>query len=56
MLYTKSKYFMKNMIKNLDMSMNVRTFVVLQDDDCIRYAGQAINLLNCLLGIFCAQK
>lgn len=30
MLYTKSKDFMKNMIKYLDMSMNVRTFAVLQ--------------------------
>ncbi len=30
MLYTKSKDFMKNTIENLDMSMNVRTFAVLQ--------------------------
>ena len=56
MLYTKSKDFMKNMIKNLDMSMNVCTFVVLQDDDCIRYAGQAVNLLNLVIGHFLCPK
>ena len=34
----------------------IPTFAVLTDDDCIRYAGQAVNLLNCLLGIFYAQN
>lgn len=55
MLYTKSKDFMKNMIKYLDMSMNVRTFAVQQVDELNHLAGQAINLLNCLLGIFYVQ-
>ena len=29
---------------------------MLKDDDCIRYAGQAVNLLNCLLGFFYVQN
>ena len=29
--------------------------MVLTDDDCIHYAGQAVNLLNYLLGIFYAH-
>lgn len=44
MLYTKSKDFMKNTIENLDISMNVRTFAVLQ------------SIINYAYGIFYTHK
>lgn len=34
----------------------IPTFAVLQDDDRIRYAGQAVNLLNSVIGLFLCPK
>lgn len=46
---------MKNIVELLHMLEIVGIFAVLQDDNCICYAEQAVNLLNYLLGIFCVQ-
>ncbi|MEQ3166062.1 hypothetical protein AAA214_23275 [Parabacteroides goldsteinii] len=39
----------------LAIMKNICTFAVLQVDELNHLAGQAINLLNCLLGIFYVQ-
>lgn len=49
--------FEKENFVNLVAGMKfIPTFAVLKDGNCIYLAGQAVNLLNCLLGIFYVQN
>lgn len=50
-----SKRSSKKIRNVLAILENVCTFVVLQVDELNHLAGQAVNLLNCLLGIFYVQ-
>lgn len=49
---TGSFEFRKNNTKVFVILKSMRTFVMLTDGNCIYLAGQAVNLLNDILGFF----